>query len=73
MIENAVHSFSPIWVLLHHFEAFQSLEDLPRHVSGAHTEVGGAHTVPLPPSVHLDHGSHADPTTQIQVTSCGCW
>lgn len=71
--QHTVSSFSPIRVLLHHFEALQSLEDLPRYIPGAHTEVGRAHPVPLPPSVHLDHGSDADPPSQVQVTSRGCW
>lgn len=66
-------SLSPIWVLLHHFEAFQSLKDLPRHVSGANAEVGRTYTVPLTPSIDLDHGSNADPSSQVQVPSCGCW
>lgn len=70
---HGVRCFSPIRVLLHHFQALQCLEDLPRHVPGAHAEVGRAHPVPLSPSVHLDHGSDAHPPSQVQVASCGCW
>ncbi len=63
----------PVWVFLHHLKALQSLKDLPRHIPGAHAEVGGAHSIPLTPSVDFDHRADADPSSQVQVTSCGRW
>lgn len=74
LIKNAIHylfttslhlPLLPTRVLLDHLEALQSLQDLPRHIPGAHAEVGGAYAVPLAPPVDLDHRAHAHPSSEV--------
>lgn len=72
-IKTYIQVYSPVGVLLNHLKSLQGLKHFASHILGAHTEVRGAHAVPLTTSVDLDHGAYADTTTQVKVTYCGGW
>ena len=58
---------APIWVLFHHFQPPQGLEDPPGHGLGASAEVAGHDAVPLAPPIDLGHEANPSATPEVQV------